>query len=86
MEGRKGGRAEGLKGKDCQTSSPHKPYKPHYLITSKCTWSGHFYAIKSTEVLGLAEKGGVTRMGISAYNTKADVERTLEIMEQLKRS
>jgi len=47
-----------------------------------CTWSGHFYAIKSTEVLGLAEKGGVTRMGISAYNTKADIERTLEIMKQ----
>ncbi len=49
-----------------------------------CTWSGHFYAIKATEVLGLAEKGGVTRMGISVYNTKADIDRTLEIMERLK--
>lgn len=48
-----------------------------------CTWSGHFYAIKSTEVLGLAEKGGVTRMGISVYNTKADIERTLEILKKL---
>ncbi|MFK7981804.1 MAG: cysteine desulfurase-like protein [Saprospiraceae bacterium] len=48
-----------------------------------CTWSGHFYAIKATEVLGLAEKGGVTRMGISAYNVSADIDRTLEIMERL---
>ena len=48
-----------------------------------CTWSGHFYAIKSTEVLGLAEKGGVTRMGISAYNIKEDIDRTLEAMERL---
>jgi len=49
-----------------------------------CTWSGHFYAIKSTEVLGLAEKGGVTRMGISAYNTKGDIDRTLKIMKKIK--
>ena len=49
-----------------------------------CTWSGHFYAIKSTEVLGLAEQGGVTRMGISVYNSKADIDRTLTIMKQLK--
>jgi len=56
-----------------------------YLGTKNvCTWSGHFYAIKSTEVLGLAEKGGVTRMGISVYNTTADIDRTLEIMSQLK--
>ena len=49
-----------------------------------CTWSGHFYAIKATEVLGLAEKGGVTRMGISLYNVRADIDRTLEIMDDLK--
>lgn len=56
-----------------------------YLGTHNvCTWSGHFYAIKSTEVLGLAEKGGVTRMGISVYNVKEDIDRTLEIMSQLK--
>lgn len=46
-----------------------------------CTWSGHFYAIRATEVLGLAEKGGVTRMGISVYNTQKDIERTLAVME-----
>ncbi len=49
-----------------------------------CTWSGHFYAIKATEVLGLAEKGGVTRMGISVYNNQGDIDRTLEIMRKIK--
>jgi cysteine desulfurase family protein (TIGR01976 family) len=48
-----------------------------------CTWSGHFYAIKATEVLGLAEKGGVTRMGISLYNTEEDIAQTIEVMRQL---
>jgi len=49
-----------------------------------CSWSGHFYAIKSTEVLGLLEKGGVTRLGISAYNNINDIHHTLEILAQLK--
>ena len=48
-----------------------------------CAWSGHFYAIRATEVLGLYEKGGVTRMGISLYNVEEDVERTLEVVRQL---
>jgi cysteine desulfurase family protein (TIGR01976 family) len=42
-----------------------------------CAWDGHFYAIRTTEVLGLLEKGGVTRMGIVAYNTHDEVDRTL---------
>lgn len=46
-------------------------------------WSGHFYAIRATEVLGLREKGGVIRMGISAYVRKEDVDRTLETVREL---
>lgn len=53
-------------------------------VNNICSWSGHFYAIKSTEVLGLAEQGGVTRLGISAYNIESDIDRTLEVMEKLK--
>ncbi len=45
-----------------------------------CAWSGHFYAIRATEVLGLLEQGGVTRMGISVYNVKKEIDRTLEVM------
>ncbi|HAL57498.1 MAG TPA: cysteine desulfurase-like protein [Bacteroidetes bacterium] len=43
-----------------------------------CTWDGHFYAIRPMEVLGLLERGGVTRVGISLYNTVEEIERLLE--------
>lgn len=41
-------------------------------------WNGHFYAIRAIETLGLAEKGGVTRIGISAYTTEEEVQITLQ--------
>lgn len=44
-------------------------------------WDGHFYAQKASEVLGLEEQGGVTRMGISVYTTEADIQRTIEALE-----
>lgn len=46
-------------------------------------WSGHFYALRPIEVLGLAEEGGVIRVGISMYNTRAEVERLLQALESL---
>lgn len=42
-----------------------------------CTWDGHFYAIRPIEVLGLLDRGGVTRIGISLYNTLEEIERVL---------
>jgi len=41
-------------------------------------WSGHFYGLRPLEALGLAENGGVVRVGIVMYNTRAEVERLLE--------
>lgn len=40
-------------------------------------WDGHFYAIRAIEVLGLLERGGVTRLGISLYNTPEEVDMIL---------
>ena len=42
-----------------------------------CAWDGHFYAIRAIEVLGLRERGGVTRLGISFYNTQEEINTTL---------
>ncbi len=42
-----------------------------------CAWDGHFYAIRAIESLGLLERGGVTRMGISVYNTVDEIDFTL---------
>lgn len=55
----------------------------HLASHGICAWDGHFYAIRATEVLGLLEKGGVTRMGIVVYNTQDEVAYTLNTLESL---
>jgi selenocysteine lyase/cysteine desulfurase len=46
-------------------------------------WDGDFYATALMERLGLAERGGVVRLGLVHYNTAAEVERTLEVLAEL---
>ena len=46
-------------------------------------WDGHFYAQKAIEVLGLSERGGVTRLGISLYNNKKDINKVVEVLKSL---
>ncbi len=46
-------------------------------------WDGHFYAIHAIEVLGLLERGGVTRMGISMYNTMEEIEFVLAEVKKI---
>ena len=48
-----------------------------------CAWDGHFYALKSIQALGLEEKGGVTRLGISVYNTLDEITRTVELISKI---
>ena len=48
-----------------------------------CAWDGHFYALKSIQALGLEEKGGVTRLGISVYNTLDEIERTIQAVSKI---
>jgi cysteine desulfurase family protein (TIGR01976 family) len=43
-----------------------------------CTWDGHFYALRPIEVLGLLDRGGVTRVGVSLYNTMDEIARLLD--------
>lgn len=46
-------------------------------------WDGHFYAIRPIEVLGLLEKGGVIRIGISIYNTEEEIIRFLKEIKRI---
>ncbi len=48
-------------------------------------WHGHFYAIKVLEVLGLVDRGGLLRVGISMYNTRREIDRLLENVEAIAR-
>ena len=55
----------------------------HLAHHNICGWGGHFYAIRATEVLGLLDKGGVTRLGISVYNMAEEMEKTIAIIKEL---
>lgn len=66
-------------------------YSETYSAKELCTklaeqnifaWSGHFYAIRASEKLGMEDRGGVTRMGMSMYSTDEDIERTIKVLEQ----
>jgi cysteine desulfurase family protein (TIGR01976 family) len=48
-----------------------------------CVWDGDFYAARTVEVLGLEERGGLLRTGISMYTTGSDVRRLLTAIERL---
>ena len=48
-----------------------------------CAWDGHFYAIRAIETLGLLEKGGVTRLGISLYNTEEEINRVIDEINKI---
>ena len=43
-------------------------------------WGGHFYAIRLVERLGLLDRGGLVRIGISPYNTKAELVRLIDAL------
>ena len=48
-----------------------------------CAWDGHFYALKAIQKLGLEPAGGVTRLGVSLYNTKQEIDRVIEVIRNL---
>ncbi len=46
-------------------------------------WDGDFYATTLIELLGLADSGGVVRLGLAHYTTVAEVDRLLETLRDL---
>jgi len=48
-----------------------------------CVWDGNFYAVRAVEILGLTERGGLLRTGISMYSNERDVRRLLEGLAEL---
>jgi cysteine desulfurase family protein (TIGR01976 family) len=48
-----------------------------------CVWDGNFYAARAVEVLGLAQRGGLLRTGMSMYSTEEDLARLLQGLERL---
>jgi len=50
---------------------------------SIAVWDGDFYATGLIERLGLADSGGVVRVGLTHYNTAAEVDRLLEALGRI---
>jgi cysteine desulfurase family protein (TIGR01976 family) len=48
-----------------------------------CVWDGNFFAARAVEVLGLADRGGLLRTGISMYSTQDEIRRLLNGIERL---
>jgi len=46
-------------------------------------WDGNYYALGIMERLGLEERGGALRLGMTHYNTPEEIDRVLEALEQL---
>lgn len=48
-----------------------------------CVWDGHFYAKGVVDQLGLADQGGLLRMGFAHYTTHDEVERVVAALRGL---
>ena len=50
----------------------------HLAAKGIFVWAGGFYAVALMEMLGVAERGGMVRIGLAPYNTREEIERTLQ--------
>jgi selenocysteine lyase/cysteine desulfurase len=46
-------------------------------------WDGNYYALAVTERLGVEDDDGMVRVGIAHYNTAAEVDRLLAVVNDL---
>ena len=46
-------------------------------------WSGSFYAVEAIARMGLAEAGGLLRLGLCHYNTADEVDRTVAALAEI---
>ena len=46
-------------------------------------WAGHFYAVEALDRLGLADAGGLLRVGLCHYNTAEEVDRLTAALREL---
>ncbi|MBA3469951.1 MAG: cysteine desulfurase-like protein [Herpetosiphonaceae bacterium] len=47
-------------------------------------WSGHYYALALVERLGLAQTGGMVRVGLAHYNTRDEIDQMLNLVEAMR--
>ncbi len=55
----------------------------HLAARNIFVWSGHFYAVEVVARLGLAEAGGLVRVGLAHYSTAAEVDALIAALHEL---
>jgi cysteine desulfurase family protein (TIGR01976 family) len=55
----------------------------HLAAQEIYAWNGNFYALELTERLGLEENGGLLRLGLVHYNTADEVDRLLQVLDEI---
>lgn len=56
----------------------------HLAARNIFAWSGSFYAVEPVERLGLADKGGLVRVGLCHYSTAEEVDALLGALADLR--
>lgn len=46
-------------------------------------WDGHYMAVSVTERLGVEQSGGMVRVGLVHYNTRAEIDRLLTVLREM---
>jgi len=77
MEGRVPTFSFTLSGHDAQAIAQHLADRGIFA------WAGHFYAVEAADRLGVADKGGLLRVGLCHYNTAGEVDRLIAALAAL---
>ncbi|HEV3446137.1 MAG TPA: aminotransferase class V-fold PLP-dependent enzyme [Gemmataceae bacterium] len=67
------------------TMQEHDPQQiaQHLADRQVYVWNGNMYALGLSERLGLEARGGFLRIGLVHYNTPAEIERLLQVLDEL---
>ncbi len=67
------------------THSEHKPETIAEALGKRniFVWNGHNYGLEPAKALGLLQSGGVVRIGAVHYNTAAEIDETLNALEDI---
>ena len=55
----------------------------HLATRAINAWAGHFYAVEPLARLGLADSGGLVRVGLCHYNEASEVDRLIAALGEL---
>ena len=67
------------------TLDGHDPHAiaQHLADRGIFAWAGHFYAVEVIDRLGLADAGGLLRVGLCHYSTAEEVDRLIAALREL---